>query len=367
MTIHDQVLRIKSLSEKKKRKAILSAAKHNLRELPPELHIDAERSHLNRVLYGPATAAEVAHRAKQQMDAASIKPRAVDTIIGVEVLICLPPAFDGDAMAFFRDSLGWADEFFQVPVLSAIAHFDEPAACLQPAPHLHIILLPIIGGKLNGGAVMGDLKRIQAMHATFHDQVGRRYGLRRKTAQKRSQVDRRTAAESILDAIVANPAMLRGGQVKALLLDAIGKDVDAYAGSVGVALPEPAAKASKETFVGIMTKRQRVERKRSPIGVAPVAGMPESRAKKMNPYALIGVRTSPPADLPVRGCIPSALEPDPIPANDGDFTRIRDDELDAECWDADHGKFIPIPPKASRKAQVQHAVRVALSAVGRYR
>lgn len=273
---HDQVLRIGSLNEKKKRKCILSAAKHCLRELPAEAHIDSDRSQLNRVLHGPETAAEVSRRAKEMMDAAGIKPRAVNTILGVEVLVCLPVGFDGDAMAFFSDALAWADEFFQVPILSAIVHFDEAA------PHMHIIMLPIVDGKLNGRKVMGDMARIQAMQGDFSASVGSKYGMRRKTAQKRDKAERRAAAMHILDAIVANPALLNGGQVKSLLLDAIAQNLDAFAASAGVVLPKPKAKPSKQTFVGIMTKPQRPKRKQSAIAL---------RAKNpANSYALIALR-----------------------------------------------------------------------------
>jgi hypothetical protein len=414
---HDQVLRIKSMTEKKKRKAILSAAKHNHRELPPEAHIDPKRSHLNRVLYGAGTAAEVAQRAKGMMDAAGIKPRAVNTILAVEVLICLPANFDGDAMAFFNDALAWADEFYQVPVLSAIAHFDESA------PHMHIVLLPIIDGKLNGRAVMGDLPRIQAMHSDFYASVGRKHGLSKKTAHRRSKEEQHTAAMQILNAIRAKPALLDGGQVKSLLLEAIGKNLDAFAASVGVVLPEPKAKPSKETFVGIMTKPQRPERNKTPIAVHPMpiavhgpAVVSDIGGKPANCYALIALQDLQPIEAPVIDAptilsiepatmhdtdadsdqaitanaempapqidcepdvsqdaahtttvTPSDALPDAglVQIDDGDFERVRDEELDPGEWDADRGEFIRQTSRPSRKAQAEHVVQVALAAVSK--
>lgn len=259
---HDQVLRIGSLVGKRK---LREAARHNLRELPNEPHIDPLRSDQNRVLHGAATADGVAQQAKAMLEAVD-RIRA-NAILGVELLVCLPFTFSGDAMAFFADALVWVDEFFQVPVVSAVVHFDEAA------PHMHVILLPIIEGRLQGSRVMGDRNRIQAMQADFYDNVGRKYGLRRKAAHKRSAEERRNGAMQILEAIKANPELLNGGQVKNLLLDAIGQNLDAFSSSVGMALPEPKAKASKETFVSIMTKPQRPERKESPIGHLRVVGM----------------------------------------------------------------------------------------------
>ncbi len=440
---HDQVLRIKSLNEKKKKRAILSAAKHNLRELPPEAHIDADRSHLNRVLYGPETAAEVAHLAKSMMAAASIKLRAVNTILGVEVLVCLPASFDGDAMAFFSDSLAWADEFFQVPCLSAVAHFDEPA------PHLHILLLPLVDEKLDGRAVMGDMKRIQTMQGDFYDSVGKKHGLRRKAAVRLSKDERCKGAQNILDVITANPDLLNGGQVKSLLLDVIGQNLEAFSASVGVAMPEPKAKASKETFVSIMTKPQKPERKRSAIAVpqtsigvsGPVVAPQNGEAisdKTANCYALIALQISEPEKEPVidapdvsqvePACAPipepvhrpekecsaaplstATLTDDPagtvesdsttaekreqpaphepsaqtdathdthdaappmpdahlVQVDDGDFERVRDDELDPGEWDADRGEFVRRLVTPSRKAEAAAAVQGMLASAKR--
>lgn len=359
---HDQVLRIGSLVGKNK---IRDAARHNLRELPNEPHIDPSRSDRNRVLHGAATADGVAKQTKALMDAAGVDKIRKNGIIGIELLVCLPFSFKGDAMAFFDDALAWADEFYQLPVLSAVLHADEGAH--EGNLHMHVLMLPLIDARLQGSVVMGDRKRIQAMQEDFYANVGRKYGLRRKVADRRSKADRRNAAMQIMDAITANPALLNGGQIKNMLLDLIAQNPEPFAASVGMAMPEPMEKTSKETFVGIMTRPQRQERKKSPIGDLPVAEIPGSSTKKPISYALLGDLDLRPVNLPVHGVIPPSLNVDPMPANDGDFTRIRDDELDAGCWDADHGKFIQAPAKASRKAQVQHAVRVALSAVGRFR
>lgn len=363
---HDQVLRIGSLVGKNK---IRDAARHNLRELPNEPHIDPSRSDRNRVLHGAASADGVAQQGKAMLEAVD-KIRS-NAILGVELLVCLPFSFDGDPMAFFADALAWVDEFYQVPVLSAIVHFDESA------PHMHVILLPIIDGRLQGSVVMGDRKRIQAMQGDFYANVGRKYGLRRKSAQRLASADRRNTAMQILDAITANPALLNGGLVKRLVLDLIAQNLEPFSASVGVALPEPKAKANKETFVGIMTKPQRAERKQSsievrqrPIGVFGPAVATSNSGKisgeKENSYALLGDLDLQVVEAPVVSDVQLVPDADLVPMDEGDFERVRDGEIGADYWDADRGEFIRRPAKASRKAQTDHAIRVALSAVGRY-
>ena len=283
---HDLVVRIGSLVGKNK---VRDAARHNLRELPPEPHIDHSRSGQNCVLHGAATAGEVARQADTLLADAGITKFRANAIRGIELLVCLPYNFKGDAMAFFRDALTWSDEFFQRPIVSCVAHFDESS------PHLHVVMVPIVDGRLQGSVVMGDMRRIQAIQSSFYLAVGRKHGLRKKTAHRLSKAQRALAAQQVLDAVKANMALLDGGQVKRLLLDAISKNLDAFAASVGVTLPEPEPRPSKETFASIMTRPQKPERKQSPIGfhqnpieVFGPAGVPNVSDEKQKPYALLG-------------------------------------------------------------------------------
>jgi hypothetical protein len=45
----------------------------------------------------------------------------------------------------------------------------------------------------------------------------------------------------------------------------------------------------------------------------------------------------------------------------GDFERVRDDELDPGDWDADLGEFVRRPAKPSSRAIADDAVRLALA------
>jgi len=145
------------------------AARHNLREIQAEIgangHIDHTRIGLNRILAGAATAAEVAAYAERLLADAGVGALRRDAVRGVEVVISLPPTSTVNQEAFFADSLAWVREFFKVPVLSAAIHHDEGA------PHCHVVLLPLVDGRMAGSDLVGNRTRLQAIQAGFFEQV----------------------------------------------------------------------------------------------------------------------------------------------------------------------------------------------------
>jgi hypothetical protein len=202
---HVQFLRIKKLTGK----AIIEvAARHNHREILAELgaasgeHINPARVRLNRVLHGHATAAGVASHAKALMDAAGIKATRKDAVRGLEVIFSLPSDSSIDHDRFFNESIQWASEYFAVPVISAIVHNDEAA------PHCHVLLLPLVNGRMVGSDLMGGRAKLLAMQADFHARVGQRHGLSRQAAQKRaSAATRRQAIDRAFDVLEANSGL----------------------------------------------------------------------------------------------------------------------------------------------------------------
>lgn len=156
---------------------IRTAGRHNLREIQAELgasgSIDATRTHLNQTLVGPATSADVAQLAKNLMQAAGVASLRKNAVTGLELVSSLPPNHQLDDVAYFTDCLTWAQAHFNCPVLSATIHRDEAA------PHLHILLLPLVDGRLRGHQVMGGPAQIMAMQKSFHETVAAKYGLRK--------------------------------------------------------------------------------------------------------------------------------------------------------------------------------------------
>ena len=248
--------RVKSLSKKNH---ISVAAKHNLRELQSErgaeANIDASRSQDNQILYGEITASAVKDYAEHLMREAGVLPLRQNAMRGIEFLFSLPPQSGIDEAAFFIDCLAWIKTPFPVPILSAIVHRDEDA------PHMHVILLPLLDGRMQGSKLLGDRKRITALHDDFHLKVGVKYGLARNRPKVRlSRAISKKAAELVLNAIIDNPDLLLRSDVESAVLSAIAKDPEQILETLGLQMPVP-IKPSR-SFVEIMTKPCKPERQK---------------------------------------------------------------------------------------------------------
>ena len=262
---HLQFLRIKKLTGK----AIIEvAARHNHREILAELgaapggHIDPARVRLNRVLHGHGTAAAVASEAKTLMDCAGIKATRKDAVRALEIIFSLPPDSSVDHDRFFNESVQWAGQHFAAPVISAIVHNDEAA------PHCHVLLLPLVGGRMIGSDLMGGRAKLQALQADFHAQVGQRHGLTRQAAQKRpSATTRMQAIDCAFDVLEANSGL--SAAVLLALLAPHAKDPEPLLLALGLTMPTPTAVTGD--FVKTMTKPCKPEKpigfgKKKPIG-----------------------------------------------------------------------------------------------------
>lgn len=251
-----QFLRIKKLTDK----AIIEvAARHNHREIlaevgaSPDRSIDPARVGLNRVLRGYSTAAAVANQAKMLMDAAGVKTLRKDAVRALEIIIGLPPESSIDHDRFFNESLQWVEQYFAAPVISAIVHNDEAV------PHCHVLLLPLVDGRMVGSDLMGGRTKLKAMQADFHTRVGQRYGLTYQTAQKRpSAAMRKQAIDSAFDVLETNSGL--SAAVLLVLLAPHADDPAPLLLALGLTMPTLPAKGS---FVAMMTKPCKLEK---PIG-----------------------------------------------------------------------------------------------------
>lgn len=230
---------------------VRTAARHNLREIQKEIgansHIDASRMGDNRILDGPATAREVAALTDKLMTDAGATVKRKDQVLAIEILFSLPAKSHINTDNFFIDALQWARDFFKLPVLSAVIHRDEAA------PHMHVLLLPLVNGRMAGSEVVGNRQRLQALQTNFFDLVGVRYGLSRPNTPKRlNQATKQKYARLAYTAIVSDPDMLLRPEVEQALLDAISRNPEPLLNALGLALPTMANRG--KTFVEIMTK-----------------------------------------------------------------------------------------------------------------
>ena len=284
---HAHFLRMKGLKGKA---IIVTAAKHNLREILAELDgnqgaaIDPSRTPLNCILRGPATAAGVASEARALMAAAGIATLRKDALRGLEIIFSLPAGATVDQRAFFDDALAWAEQWFSVPILSAIVHADEAA------PHCHVILLPLVDGRMRGSELMGNRIKIMAMQGDFQAKVGQRYGLARQVAPARaSAAQRQQAIDAALAVLEANSGLQAG--LLRVLLEPHKANPEPLLLALGIAMPAARPKTKRaDTFAGIMTRPCKPERK--PIGVArskPIGFASDSMPKSEQPLSCVGV------------------------------------------------------------------------------
>ena len=407
---HTQFLRIEKLTGK----AIIKvAARHNHREILAELgaalggHIDPARVGLNRVLRGHCTAAAVASEAQALMDAAGIKATRKDAVRALEIIFSLPPDSPIDHDRFFNESVQWAGQYFAVPVISAIVHNDEAA------PHCHVLLLPLVDGRMIGSDLMGGRAKLQAMQADFHAQVGQRHGLTRQAPQKRPNAAiRKQAMDSVFDKLEANSGL--NSALLRVLLEPHEKNPEPLLLEMGLTMPTSAA--IKGDFVKMMTKPCKPEKpigfgKKKPIGFDGSAALENEQTLSCVGFAKFSPLFPPPNepqptitgattmsatvmteqadddshtapvdstghlpeadDMPSSTVGPSLTEPhvtptDPKPTDtEGDYTRERDADQQAAYWDESRGEFIKRTIKASCKRAITASVRVALEGIGR--
>lgn len=241
-----QLLRIKKLSAKHK---LNIASKHNLREIQKELgadrHINPNLTHLNLLLRGPSTAIEIVDKAEQLIKEAGITRMRKDAVWAVEYIISLSPITKINSLSYFEDSATWIENYTGCPILSATVHLDEAA------PHMHILLLPLIDGKMNGGRLVGYKTQLASLQKEFYREVSKRYGLAEASTLTGHQ--KGIVATNILRILKEDPYRICNpdvqNELKRLIKGSpyILKDV--------LQIPDPEVSIIKKTFTGIMTSK----------------------------------------------------------------------------------------------------------------
>ena len=315
-----QHLQIERLYGKSK---ILVAAKHNLREITAEYennpmsHIDPKRSHLNKILRGASIANDISKTAKLLMTNANIKKLRKDAVIGIEAVVSLPNEINFKSDPFFEDSIEWLSEYFKAPILSAIIHNDESN------PHMHILILPLINGRMTGSDLHGGRAKLMVMQEGFYRAVGQRYGLVRQIAHRRYSKAVRDDAIELAYNVLA-PICGFKDEILRFLIDRHRTDPEPLVKILGKDMPN--AKSVK-TFVEIMTKPCKPEKH---IGFSKplVAQMEEIDApKEVQTISCVGFAAS------------ENTTSNDSSANQDFVVRIRDEENLACLWNAELGEF----------------------------
>lgn len=247
---------------------VLIAARHNLREIQAELgansHINPAKSHLNLRFAGPSTAQDVYAQAGHLMTAADLNKLRKDAVRAIEVVVSLPVGVRIEPEPFFSEALLWVQGFFAVPVLSAVAHLDEGA------PHLHVLLLPLLRGRMVGSDLVGNKTRLKTMQDDFYRAVSSRFGLSRpKSEEYLSRKVREQVASEIVKYVQLHPECLSLPDVRTSLEGIIATGPAHLVKVLGLPIPQ-AKPQRKRSLVEVMTKPCKLEpkpkRKHNPIG-----------------------------------------------------------------------------------------------------
>lgn len=176
----DAFLGIKKLTSKHYGPHILLiAARHNKRTLRSDgqshPQIDPARSHLNETLHGPTTAEAVARLARERLKDAGIDKLRSNAVHGLELVFSLAPGHPlADERAYFERCWRWAasDLCGEDNVLSVDIHRDEAAV------HCHVLVLPLLNGRLAGSDLMGNQKTLAHRMERFYQEVAIPAGLK---------------------------------------------------------------------------------------------------------------------------------------------------------------------------------------------
>jgi hypothetical protein len=331
---------------------IAVAARHNRRVVQAEIgasgSIDPTRSHLNETLMGAATADDVGQLAKDLMASAGISKLRKDAVRGLEIVFSLPPHHQLDDRAYFTDCVAWAAKHFACPVLSADIHRDEAQH------HCHIMLLPLIDGRMDGSNLFGNKYTLLALQKDFHDKVACGYGLS-KAATRLSGSAKQSASKAVLQRLRETGDKALQSILWATIRDKIESDPAAFLMAMGIELKAPAKK--QKTMAQIFTgKGKGKQRESNPIGFVPPA-------RKQTLCSVGFTPNPPPSPNEIRSVLSTSSKPQTVvrvcPELDipSESIRVRDCDQDADRFqDGDY--FAPPPPPARQHRQ---AVDAALS------
>jgi hypothetical protein len=168
-----------------------------------------------------------------------------DAVWAIELVFTALPKTNGDLRKYFEDCTTWAKEEFKAPLLSSVVHLD------QGAPHCHVLLMPLIKWKLNGGKLYGHKSTMVARLTSFYEAVGKRYGLNRPQPRTKQPLAVRVDLLQQCAAILAEVRMLTGRQIQTILKQ-FQADPLPLAESLGVI--HSGKRVTAGSFVGLMTR-----------------------------------------------------------------------------------------------------------------
>ena len=300
------------------------AARHNRRAVQTEYgsneRIDQARLHLNQTIHGPVSADAVVQLSKDLMAAAGVTVLRKDAVMGLEVIISLPANHQLNDLEYFTACTKWIADYFggMQNILSSDIHRDEAQ------PHCHVLILPLLNGKMNGGKMMGYKPKLLEMQQKFFNDVASHYGLKKPSA-KLLGASKKAAVNAVLQSLKAASDPALKSKAWATIRDDIERDPSPYVRDLGIELQPPIKKL--RTMVQIFTSKGKGKSSQS-------KSIDYSPLEKRQSLCTVDFRSS-----------PSLTDPPNPPADTPilDVLRIRESELDPATFNFDLGEFVQQP------------------------
>ncbi len=236
------------LGKVKGKNGVLSALKHNKRELQAGANIDPLRTSFNYFSTGADAAEQVDRRAKVLMVQAGIDKPRKNGVMALEIIFSLPiDRHQQDTRPFFKDCLEWVQKHIPGVLLSFDVHLDESA------PHAHALILPLVDNRMKGNEIMGGKGNLMRLINLFHTEVARHYGLSRNETKRLTSQNKAHMVKQVLYTLAADP--VKKSMVWPCVRDAVQKDPLPYAQLLGIEYKRKPSVYAGKSFVQIMTSK----------------------------------------------------------------------------------------------------------------
>jgi hypothetical protein len=294
---------------------------------------------------GPSTPEEVAKLAKAKMIEAGITKDRKNGVLGVELIFSLPRNHELDVNEYFTACSHWAGAAFGGldNIISVDIHRDEAQ------DHAHVLLVPLIDGRLRGSDAVGGKRNLSELQAKFYKDVASGFGFS-KPRSKLSSHHKAHITRQVLDKLRNDPAAKSAAW--AVILETLKRDPLPYALALGINTDAPCNR--NRTMAEIFTSRGKGAKKEKPIGFQ--INNPNRVSVLAEPQTIGHCRESisppppkaPPANadrsgssLKTKQHAPESLGQQAVDAIQ--TVRIRDFDLPSESYDPETGEFYRRP------------------------
>jgi hypothetical protein len=199
----------------KTKTSITHALNHNLRIGKQQPNVDSTRSSKNN--YSGLDTKEACNKRRDSiLSGLGKKPRSNAVLAHEVVVTASPDAFKDknfNHSEYFKDAVKHIAELHggNQNIISLAIHYDEET------PHLHVIVMPVVHGKLNSRFVIGgSAKRMSELQTLFHNQVGAKHGLTRGVIGSKKKHNPLSKIGKAIDERKAQLALLDGEYVSKL-------------------------------------------------------------------------------------------------------------------------------------------------------